>query len=69
MSIMLLIRFQWSRPMMDDLGETCKLGLYINNAKTLVMNHVTVEGNEGEAFDFHNIDHLIVDGEEKGAVR
>ena len=55
--------------MMDDLGETCKLGLYINNAKTLVMNHVTVEGNEGEAFDFHNIDHLIVDGEEKGAVR
>lgn len=55
--------------MMDDLGETCKLGLYINNADTLVMNHVTVEGNEGEAFDFHSIDHLIVDGEEKGAIR
>lgn len=54
--------------MMDDLGKTTRMGLYVNNAKKLVMKNVTIEGNEGEAYDFHNIDCLIVDGEEKGSV-
>ena len=40
--------------------------LYINNAKELILNNVTVEGNEGEAFDFHNIDRLVIDGEDRG---
>jgi len=52
--------------MMDDLGETSKMGIYINNAKKLIMNQVTIEGNEGEAFDLHNIEELVVDGEDRG---
>ena len=52
--------------MMDDLGETTLMGLYINNAKELILNNVTVEGNEGDAFDFHNIDRLVIDGEDRG---
>lgn len=54
--------------MMDDLGEKTKMGIYVNNAKKLVMKNVTIEGNDGEAFDFHNIDSLVVDGEDKGKI-
>lgn len=55
--------------MMDDIEETTNMGIYINNAKKLVLNQVTVEGNQGEAFDLHNIDCLIRDGQEKGSIR
>ena len=54
--------------MMDDLGEKTKMGIYVNNAKKLVMKNVTIEDNDGEAFDFHNIDSLVVDGEDKGKI-
>lgn len=53
--------------MMDDLGKKVKMGIYVNNAKVLVVDQVTVEGNEGNAFDFHNIDSLIVNGESRGS--
>lgn len=53
--------------MMDDLGKKAKMGIYVNNAKELVVDQVTVGGNEGEAFDFHNIESLIVDGENRGS--
>lgn len=43
------------------------MGIYVNNAKVLVVDQVTVEGNEGDAFDFHNIDSLIINGESRGS--
>ena len=53
--------------MMDDLGKKERMGIYVNNAKVLVVDQVTVEGNEGDAFDFHNIDSLIINGESRGS--
>ncbi len=55
--------------MMDDLGEKAKMGIYINNAKKLILNQVSIQGNEGESFDLHNIDSLIRDGEERGKIQ
>ena len=45
------------------------MGIYINNAKKLILNQVSIQGNEGEAFDLHNIDSLVRDGEERGKIQ
>lgn len=46
--------------MMDGADETTRLGLFANNLEVLELNHVTVEGQEGEAFITENIDNLII---------
>ena len=45
--------------MMDDLDETTKMGVFICNAKSVHMEHIRIEGQEGEAFTLQNIDKLI----------
>jgi len=44
--------------MMDDLEPVSKLGLYANNIKRLVINDVTISGNDGEAFITENVDSV-----------
>jgi polygalacturonase len=44
--------------MMDGAAATTLLGLYANNIETLVLKNVVVEGNRGDAFVIHNVDHV-----------
>lgn len=45
--------------MMEGVGEMTKAGLFANNIKTLEINNLTIEGNEGEKEMIANVDHLI----------
>lgn len=44
--------------MMDGVSPCRKKGIYAENIKNLVLHDVTVNGQEGEAFDLKNIDKL-----------
>lgn len=45
--------------MMEGVGEMTKAGLFANNIKTLEINNLTIEDNEGEKEMIANVDHLI----------
>ena len=45
--------------MMEGVDEMTKAGLFANNIKTLEINNLTIEGNEGEKEMIANVDHLI----------
>jgi polygalacturonase len=45
--------------MMCDIEPCSKLGLFAANIKELVMDKVTIFGQEGERYLFHGIDHII----------
>ncbi len=52
--------------MMDDVDEEATLmGLYINNVGRLVTQNVRIKGSRGTAFDVHNVDEWIADGEKR----
>lgn len=51
--------------MMAGIDQCTNKGIYINNVKKLVMNHVEISGHEGKAFDINNVDQFILDGEEQ----
>lgn len=52
--------------MMDDVDEeTTLMGLYINNVGRLVTRNVRIKGSRGAAFDVHNVDEWIADGEKR----
>ena len=44
--------------MMEGVTAYTKHGIYANNIKTLVIENVSVEGCEGEAFELENIEDL-----------
>ncbi len=44
--------------MMDDIGLTAKMGLYINNVQKLVLNDVSISGCEGEPMIFEHIGQI-----------
>ena len=44
--------------MMEGIEPVTRMGVYANNIKHLKMSHVTVEGQEGEAFIIENVDEL-----------
>ena len=45
--------------MMADVDMCTRRGLFVNNVKELVMKNVTIEGVEGETFEFDNIDKFV----------
>ena len=49
--------------MMDDIGLTAKMGIFINNVQKLKLKEVTVEGAEGQPFLLENIDEIIREDE------
>ncbi len=45
--------------MMEDVMPCCKKGVIVNNVEELVIDNVTVEGQDGAPFVMENIDHLV----------
>lgn len=46
--------------MLSGIGECSKKGFLINNVDTLIMDNVSISGQEGKAFDVSNVDHYEV---------
>jgi len=44
--------------MMDDLEETSRLGVFIQNVEKLTLSEVTIKGQDGEAYHLKNIDNI-----------
>ncbi len=45
--------------MLDGQDECCKMGIFANNIKRLMLKNVTIEGNDGEKFLVENVDEFI----------
>ena len=47
-------------PAMSSGVEACtKRGLFANNVRRLVMENVNIQGQDGEAFELHNVEELV----------
>jgi polygalacturonase len=46
--------------MLSGIEECSKKGFLINNVETLILEQVSISGQEGEAFDLTNVDHYDV---------
>ncbi len=44
--------------MMDDLEETSRLGVFIQNVEKLTLSEVTIKGQDGEAYHLKNNDNI-----------
>ncbi len=47
--------------MMDGLGEMTRLGIFAKNVEELILNKVTVNGCEGERFQYSDVDKVSVE--------
>lgn len=48
--------------MMAGVEKVTKKGIYVNNVKRLSMNHITVSGQDGAAWNVYHVDEFIRDG-------
>lgn len=44
--------------MLCGVDPCCKKGMYANNIKELILDHVDIDGQTGDAFECHNIDNM-----------
>lgn len=47
--------------MMDDFDPVSKMGIFVNNVKTLKMKNIHIEGHTGDTFLIDNVDEIIAD--------
>ncbi len=46
--------------MMDGIEECSRKGLFIRNAKRVVLKDVRIGGQEGKAFDIENVEDIVL---------